>query len=258
MARDGTVFIVDDDSAMRGNLARLVEGIGLPAMTYCSAQEFLEFHPRDAPGCLVLDVRLPGMSGLGLLEILPERQIDIPVIIMTGHADVPMAVRAMHAGAFDFLEKPVNPQVLLESIERAIRKDEENRRARTLLAEVGERLARLSRREYSVLELVAAGYANKQIAAHLGVTVRTVELHRSHVMSKMQADSLADLVRMAVLSGIAVGTDAQGTTLSGCAEIKEEGVRLPTAAAPSIPVPIPGTPGLLQRDMRWPDTFGKP
>lgn len=197
---DPTVFVVDDDPAIRESLRWLIESVGLRVQTFATAQEFLDAYNSDMPGCLVLDVRMPGISGLDLQSELSSRHITIPIIIITGHAEVPVAVRALKAGAMDFIEKPFSDQLLLDRVRRAIEADAEARRAQGEQAAVSARLALLTPREREVMELVIAGKANKVIAAELGLSPKTVEVHRAHVMKKMQVDSLADLVRLGMLS----------------------------------------------------------
>jgi two-component system, LuxR family, response regulator FixJ len=191
-----TVYIVDDDQAMRKSLHWLIESVGLNVETFPSARRFLESYRPGRPGCLVLDMRMPGISGLDLQEKLAEQQINLPVIIITGHGDVPMAVRAMKAGAIDFIEKPFNDQVLLDRIQSALEQDAELRSSQALRAEVAARLALLTPREREVMDMVVEGKPNKVIAAQLGVSAKTVEAHRAKVMEKMQARALADLIRM--------------------------------------------------------------
>jgi len=198
----GTVFVVDDDSAMRQSLQFLLESHGLHVETFATAEDFLEKYDPSMGGCLVLDVRMPGMGGLKLQETLVEREIHIPVILLTAHGDVPMAVRAMRAGAFDFIEKPSNDQLLLDRIQRAMARNHQRRADEQAVASVQENIEQLSPREREVMELVVEGMLNKQIAAELGISIKTVEVHRARVMDKMQADSLADLVRKAILAGI--------------------------------------------------------
>ncbi len=200
MQPNPTVFVVDDDPAIRESLRWLIESVGLNVKMFTTAYEFLEGYDPSLPGCLVLDIRMPGMSGLDLQNELAARQFSIPVLIITGHAEVPVAVRAMKAGALDFIEKPFSDQLLLDRIRRAIEKDTESRRAHSQRAEVAARLAQLTPREREVMDLVIAGKANKVIASELGLSPKTVEVHRAHVMKKMQVDSLADLVRLGMLS----------------------------------------------------------
>jgi FixJ family two-component response regulator len=191
-----TVFIVDDDDAVRSSLRLLFKSLGLATTAYASAQDFLAAYDPDQPGCLVLDVRMPGMSGLELQQQLSMRGAMLPVIFITGHGDIPMAVEAMQHGAFDFLQKPFRDQDLLDRVQRAIERDTENRMAVRATVAIRERLESLTPREREVLDLVVQGRANKVIAGDLGVSQRTVEIHRARVMEKMEARSLAQLVRM--------------------------------------------------------------
>jgi RNA polymerase sigma factor (sigma-70 family) len=191
-----TVFVVDDDQAMRNSLKWLIESVGVQVESFASADEFLSRYQPDRTGCLVLDVRMPGMSGLDLQEYLVEKNIQIPVVIITGHGDVPMAVRAMKGGAIDFIEKPFNDEVLLDAIRRAIAYEEQQRSHYSEHLQIKERLSHLTPREYAVMEMVTEGRSNKEIANALGVSAKTIEAHRARVMEKMQAGSLAELVRM--------------------------------------------------------------
>ena len=190
------VFIVDDDEAVRNSLRLLVKSVGLTATALASAQEFLASYDPLQPGCLVLDVRMPGMSGLELQQRLNLRGAVIPVIFITGHGDVPMAVEAMQQGAFDFLQKPFRDQDLMDRIQRALEKDRANRSELGERSRIREQHETLTPREREVLALVASGKANKVMAADLGVSQRTIEIHRARVMEKMGASSLAHLVRM--------------------------------------------------------------
>ena len=192
---DPCVHIVDDDEAVRSGLRLLLASCGLQAQAYPGAQAFLDGVDADRPGCLLLDVRMPGMSGLELQERLQQRGLLFPVILLTGHGDVPMAVRAMKRGAFDFIQKPFNDQYLLDRINEAIALDLHERDRRRQQQVLRERLARLSAREQEVLDRLVQGEANKVIAAELGISERTVELHRARVMEKMEARSLAQLVQ---------------------------------------------------------------
>ena len=196
-----TIFIVDDDDAMRESLQFLLESVGLKPRAFASAQEFLEVYQTGMRGCLLLDVRMPGMGGLELQETLRAEGFDIPVIIMTGYADVPMAVRAMQDGALDFIEKPLNEQRLLERVRGALEHEKELSRARDQVEPIRGRLDSLTPRERDVLKLVVQGCLNKQIASQLDLSMKTVEQHRSRVMVKMEAESLAELVRMAITAG---------------------------------------------------------
>ncbi len=196
-----TVFVVDDDQAMRNSLKWLIESVGVAVESFASADDFLARYQTGRSGCLVLDVRMPGMSGLELLEHLVARKIRIPVVIITGHGDVPMAVRAMKAGAVDFIEKPFNDEVLLDAIRRALAYEERQRSHYTEHSQIEERLDHLTPREREVMQMVTDGKSNKEIANTLGVSAKTVEAHRARVMEKMQAGSLAELVRMALAVG---------------------------------------------------------
>jgi len=196
MKSDVTVFIVDDDAEVRDALKLLMASVGLPAETFASGQEYLEQFDPERPGCLLLDIRMPGMSGLELQEKLAQRSLHPPIVIITGHGDVPMAVRAVKAGAVDFIEKPFHDQTLLDSVHRAIEQDANRRGEAMRLADIQSRLERLTPREKEVLNLVVKGMRNKVIAAELGVSMSTIEAHRAKVMEKMEADSLSDLMRM--------------------------------------------------------------
>jgi two-component system response regulator FixJ len=194
--RSPTVFIVDDDEAVRSALRLLLKSVGLAATTLPSAQAFLDSYDPQQPGCLVLDVRMPGMSGLELQQHLNMRGAILPVIFMTGHGDIPMAVEAIQQGAFDFLQKPFRDQDLIDRIQRALAKDKLSRAELNERTRIRERLESLTPREREVLALVTSGKPNKVMASDLGVSQRTVEIHRARVMEKMEAASLAQLVRM--------------------------------------------------------------
>ncbi len=193
---DEIVFVVEDDESMRGALSRLIRSVGLTVETFTSGQEFLNHQLPEDPCCLVLDIRLPGLSGLQLQERLKGRGITMPIIFITGHGDVPMSVQAMKGGAVDFLQKPVNDQQLLDAVHRALSRDrkERSQRARTLA--IRGRYEMLTPREQEVLSLVVSGLRNKEIAAGLGASERTVKVHRARVMEKMRAESLPHLVRL--------------------------------------------------------------
>jgi two-component system, LuxR family, response regulator FixJ len=193
-----TVFVVDDDEAVRSSLRLLLKSVGLTAVAYPSAQAFLAAYSPEQPGCLILDVRMPGMSGLELQHQLNARGAVIPVIFITGHGDVPMAVEAMQHGAFDFVQKPFRDQELLERIHGALAKDRETREQLRQTDSIRQRFATLTPREREVLTLMVRGKANKVMAGDLDVSQRTVEIHRARVMEKMEARSLAHLVRMAL------------------------------------------------------------
>ena len=197
MAEATLVHIVDDDESMRAVLASLLRSIGLRTRTYASVNEFLTAPFADAPGCLVLDVRMPGTSGLDLQGQLVGLGIDLPVILMTGYGDIPMTVRGMKAGAVDFLTKPFRDQDMLDAVATAISRDEARRATKAADAALRDRFATLSARERQVMQLVAIGKMNKQVAGDLGLSEITVKIHRGSVMKKMGARTLADLVRMA-------------------------------------------------------------
>jgi two-component system, LuxR family, response regulator FixJ len=199
MSSDKTVFVVDDDPGARESVAALVKSRGLKVETFASAEDFLAAFDANKRGCLVLDVRMTGMTGLELQERLASMASQLPVIIITGHADVPMAVRAMQAGAITFLEKPSAEQELWANIQKALEMGTRAHEQQTVRAEVERHLATLSAAERDVMEKLLAGKPNKLIAAELDLGLRTVELRRSNVMKKMHADSLADLVRMVLM-----------------------------------------------------------
>lgn len=198
---DPTVFVVDDDRAMRKSLRWLIESVNLRVETFESATDFLEKFNNDRPGCVVLDVRMPGMSGLDLQDHLRSHNVDIPIIIITAFGDVPMAVRAIKAGALDFIEKPVCDQVLLDHIHDAIELDQRQRQTRTENREVAERLKTLTKREAEVMGYVVAGMSSKRIADELGVSFKTIEAHRAKIMKKMNAESVPHLIHMSLLTG---------------------------------------------------------
>jgi two-component system response regulator FixJ len=191
-----TVFVVDDDEEVRNAMKRLMNSVGLAVETFASAEEYLAQFDPARPGCLLLDVRMKGMSGLEVQERLALEEVQPPIIIITGHGDVPMAVRAVSAGAVNFIEKPFNEQVLLDSVHRAIELDGEHRGRVLQRADISARLEFLTPREREILDLVVAGKRNKVIAGELGISQSTVESHRAKVMEKMQAESLSDLMRM--------------------------------------------------------------
>ncbi|GIW74608.1 MAG: DNA-binding response regulator [Phycisphaerales bacterium] len=206
-AEAATVFVIDDDPSMRDSLRWLIESVGYAVQVYKNADEFMEQFQADVPGCLVLDVRMPGTSGMELLETLKNRGVQVPIIIISGHGDVPMAVQALKRGAMDFLEKPFRDQELLEQIAKAIEADRARRRQAQSIASIQERLATLTPREREVMDLVVDGYANKQVAARLGLSEKTIEVHRSRVMKKMRARTLPCLVKMAIAAGVTQATD---------------------------------------------------
>ena len=196
MKKNPIVMVVDDDSGVRNAMRFLLKSVGLESALYASAQEFLAAYQPAQPGCLVLDIRMPGMSGLDLQEQLNLRGAVIPVIFMSGHGDIPMAVEAMQHGAFDFLQKPFRDQDLLDRIQRAIVRDAEQRQTLGETARIKAHVASLTAREREVLDLMTQGKQNKAIAQDLGVSPRTIEIHRARVMEKMNAQSVAQLVRM--------------------------------------------------------------
>jgi FixJ family two-component response regulator len=193
-----TVFVVDDDPAFCQSLRLLLHSAGLRVEDYPSAESFLEAACAQRPGCLVLDVRMPGWSGLELQAHLSAKRIRMPIIFITGHGDIPMAVSAVKAGAVDFLEKPLNDEVLLERIHQALAYDAQQRRAALDRAQSDARLARLTPREKEVMQLVVAGRSNKQIAAELQISHRTVEIYRARVMDKLGTKSLCELIKIAI------------------------------------------------------------
>jgi FixJ family two-component response regulator len=201
-AAEPLVYVVDDDAAARAAIQSLLHSVGLRAETFGSAQEFLASYRPNTPACLVLDVRLPGVGGLDFQRDLAARDVTIPIIFITGHGDIPMSVEAMKAGALEFLTKPFRGQVLLDAIHKAIERDRAARHEQSKVAELRQRLDTLTPREREVMQLVISGLLNKQIAAELGASERTVKIHRGQVMRKMQAGSLPDLVRMAGTLGI--------------------------------------------------------
>lgn len=196
MPEKQTVFVVDDDQAARESLRWLLESVGHPVRCFGSAREFLAEYDGSVPGCLVLDVRMPGMSGLELQSHLQEQQWCLPIIMVTGHGDVPMAVRAMKSGAVDFLQKPYNDQVLLDRIQQALELCRQRSREHYELSRLQRNYEQLTPREKEVAELVVSGKANKVIAIELDLSPKTIEVHRANVMEKMQARSLSELVRM--------------------------------------------------------------
>jgi FixJ family two-component response regulator len=191
-----TVFVIDDDADLRESLGWLFESAGLRFRSHSTAEEFLRDYKPDEPGCLLIDVRMPGLSGLDLQEELRRRGVPPPIIIMTGHARVPMAVRALKGGAIDFIKKPFSDEKLLEQVRKAVDLDRRTRRVRVECAEFAERLTYLTPREREVMHLVILGKPNKIIADDLGISAKTVEIHRGRVMGKLGAGSVAELVRL--------------------------------------------------------------
>jgi FixJ family two-component response regulator len=201
-AKESIVFVIDDDVAMRMTLSSLFRSMGLRVQMFGSAHEFTQIEMPDVASCLVLDIRLPGVSGLDFQTELADADIRIPIIFMTGHGDIPMSVKAMKAGAIDFLTKPFRDQDILDAVIRAIERDQKRRDSEKAVSELRILFDSLTSREREVMTLVAAGLMNKQIAAELGITEITVKVHRGHMMRKMKARSLIDLVAMADLLGI--------------------------------------------------------
>ena len=199
---DEMVFVVDDDADVRDSLCALLESAGVAAEAYDSARAFLDAYQPERPGCLIADIRMPDMDGLELQEELNRRSGALPVIVVTGHADVPLAVRAMKAGAVDLIEKPYDDALLLASVRRALARAQSVREQVAVADAAKARIANLSARERQVLDLLVAGQPNKIIAYELDISPRTVEIHRAHVMEKMEAKSLSDLVRAAIAAGI--------------------------------------------------------
>ena len=203
---DRVVFVVDDDASLRESLKDLIRSVGLRVEAFASAQEFLHSKRPNAPACLVLDVRLRGLSGLDLQKRMAESDMEIPIIFITGHGDIPMTVQAMKAGAVGFLTKPFRDQDLLDAIQQALECDHNAREQRAKIEELHSRYRSLTPREREVMALVVAGLLNKQIAGELGTSEASVKVHRQHVMEKMGARSVADLVRMATMLGMTAGT----------------------------------------------------
>ena len=204
-ARQPTIYIVDDDEQVRESIQLLMESVGLGVESYGSAQDYLEHFSPDQHGCLILDVRMRGMSGLELQTRLQQLPSHPPIVMISAHGDVPMAVRALQAGALDFLEKPFNAQALLDSVHRAMQQDALRRGEATRLAEIKERIARLTPREAEVMRRVVDGQRNKVIASEMNITQSTVEVHRARVMEKMEAKTLSELMRMLITLEICEG-----------------------------------------------------
>jgi two-component system response regulator FixJ len=208
MTADPDVHVIDDDEAVRDSIDFLLRSAGLSVRTYDSAASFLDAAPKIGAGCVITDVRMPGLTGIDLLRRLQEMQIGLPVIVITGHGDVPLAVEAMKCGAVDFLEKPFDDDVLLASVRAALDRSEESAAAETERAEVRARIAALTQRERDVLEGLVAGHPNKIIAFRLEISPRTVEIYRANLMTKMKAGSLSELVRMTLVAAPAKSSGA--------------------------------------------------
>ncbi len=202
MPNNSIVHVIDDDAAVRESLEFLLRTAQLEVRTYDSASTFLAIAPEAVTGCVVTDVRMPGISGVDLLRRMREREVQVPVIIITGHGDVPLAVEAMKIGAADFFEKPFDDEALVAAVRSALNRQQTENKQTAERSEIQERMATLSKREREVLDGVVAGHANKTIAYDLGISPRTVEIYRANLMTKMQASSLSELVRMAMLAGI--------------------------------------------------------
>jgi FixJ family two-component response regulator len=197
-----TVYVVDDDPSVRAGLARLLKSVGLTVKTFASAPEFLDQAVSEGPGCVIADLRMPAMSGLELQDQLRAHHLNLPVIFLTGYGTVPASVRAMKKGAVDFLEKPVDDQVLIDAIFQALEKDREQRSEQAEVKVLQDRLATLTPREFEVFALIITGMLNKQVAYELGTTEKTIKVHRARLLEKMGCDSLAQLVRLAAKAGI--------------------------------------------------------
>jgi FixJ family two-component response regulator len=208
-AYEPTVHVVDDDAAVRKSLALLMASAGLHAKTYASAEEFLEQYDPHRPGCLILDIRMPGISGLRLQEILAARHDAIPVIFLTGHGDISMAVQAMQSGAVDFIEKPLHNGHLLEVTQRSLQFDAQRRREQARRSDILERLERLTPREREIMEYVVQGKLNKVIAAELGISTRTVEIHRARIMEKLGVRSPCEIVGMVLAAEPSKATETE-------------------------------------------------
>jgi two-component system response regulator FixJ len=198
----GIVYVIDDDEAVRESLTFLLRAAKIAVQSFASAMAFLEELPDTSAGCVITDVRMPGLTGIDLLRRLEELKVGVPVIVVTGHGDIPLAVEAMKVGAIDFLEKPFDDEVLLASVRSALKRQGGQTKRHTERAEIENKVAALSNRERDVLDGLVAGRANKQIAYDLGISPRTVEIYRANLMNKMQAGSLSELVRMALIVGI--------------------------------------------------------
>ena len=201
MDEEGTVFLIDDDPGVRDSLTLLLSLKGLRTQPFATAESFIETYRPDWSGCVLTDLRMPGMTGLELQAALRERQMEVPVVVLTAHGDVATARAALKNGAFDFLEKPVDDAMLLDVLRNALRADRERRMATTARSTTDQRLERLTEREREILALIAAGHQNRDIAAQLGISPRTVEVHKARIMEKLECRTLAELIRMNLAAG---------------------------------------------------------
>ena len=197
----GTVFLIDDDPGVRDSLSLLLSLKGVRTQPYANAESFIETYRPDWPGCVLTDLRMPGMTGLELQNVLRERRVDLPVVVLTAHGDVATARAALKNGAFDFLEKPIDDVMLIEVLRNALRADRERRTAATSRSSADARMERLTGREREILALIAAGHQNREIATQLGISPRTVEVHKARIMEKLECHSLAELIRMNLAAG---------------------------------------------------------
>ncbi len=198
---DGTVFLIDDDAGVRDSLTLLLSLKGVRTQPFANAESFIETYRPDWPGCVLTDLRMPGMTGLELQAVLRERQVDVPVVVLTAHGDVATARAALKNGAFDFLEKPIDDAMLVDVLHNALRADRERRAAASSRTSADARIERLTGREREILALIAAGHQNREIATQLGISPRTVEVHKARIMEKLECDSLAELIRMNLAAG---------------------------------------------------------
>jgi RNA polymerase sigma factor (sigma-70 family) len=198
---NGTVFLIDDDPGVRDSLSLLLSLKGVRTQPFANAESFIETYRPDWPGCVLTDLRMPGMTGLELQAVLRERQVEVPVVVLTAHGDIATARAALKNGAFDFLEKPIDDGMLIEVLRKALRADRERRAAVSSRSSADARLERLTAREREILALIAAGHQNREIATQLGISPRTVEVHKARIMEKLECDSLAELIRMNLAAG---------------------------------------------------------
>jgi two-component system response regulator FixJ len=201
MDEDDTVFLIDDDPGIRDSLSLLLSLKGVRTQPFANAESFIETYRPDWPGCVLTDLRMPGMTGLELQVVLRERQVEVPLVVLTAHGDVATARAALKNGAFDFLEKPIDDLMLIEVLRKALRADRERRAAASSRSSADARIERLTGREREILVLIAAGHQNREIATQLGISPRTVEVHKARIMEKLECDSLAELIRMNLAAG---------------------------------------------------------